>query len=99
MTKKSDRITANLDTLTDDDLKFVAQLVGVILQARADKRAKENDPKEQEEQVKTCSTGLSKQPTGGGWYEKKMIRGCGPYVYYRWREGKKLRTKYIGKAR
>ena len=34
-----------------------------------------------------------------GWIEEKMINGCGPYLYLRWREGKKgLKSKYLGKA-
>ncbi|MCU0525167.1 MAG: hypothetical protein MUF72_10110 [Elainella sp. Prado103] len=38
----------------------------------------------------------------GSWVEAKYIkRGkelCGPYLYQRWREGGKLRSRYLGKA-
>lgn len=45
-------------------------------------------------------------PRSGGWIEIKWVkcgkncRGCphGPYLYARWREGKRLRSKYLGKA-
>lgn len=36
------------------------------------------------------------------WIEYKWIRRgsklCGPYLYQRWREGNKQRSKYLGKA-
>jgi hypothetical protein len=35
---------------------------------------------------------------GGEWLELKAIRGCGPYLYRRWREGGKMRSEYIGKV-
>ena len=34
----------------------------------------------------------------GGYIELKMINGCGPYAYERWREGGRLRSEYKGKA-
>jgi len=34
----------------------------------------------------------------GVWIEEKMIGGCGPYRYKRWREGGRLRSKYLGKV-
>jgi len=35
---------------------------------------------------------------GGSYVEVKMINGCGPYAYKRWREGGRLRSEYQGKA-
>ena len=34
----------------------------------------------------------------GGYVELKMINGCGPYAYKRWREGGRLCSEYQGKA-
>ena len=36
----------------------------------------------------------------GSWVEEKMINGCGPYRYLRWRDntGRK-RSKYLGRVR
>jgi hypothetical protein len=35
---------------------------------------------------------------GRGWLEAKLIRGYGPYWYWRFREGKVQRSRYLGKA-
>lgn len=32
-----------------------------------------------------------------GYIERKMINGCGPYLYLRYRVDGKLRSKYLGK--
>ncbi len=34
----------------------------------------------------------------GGWYELKYVRGCGPYLYFRYHDGNVRRTVYLGKA-
>ena len=34
---------------------------------------------------------------GGSYVELKMINGCGPYAYKRWREGGRLCSEYQGK--
>lgn len=47
-------------------------------------------------------SGQGKAADGSGrgfWYELKMINGYGPYKYRRWREGGRLRSKYLGKAK
>ena len=31
-----------------------------------------------------------------GWFEKKHIKG-NDYLYFRWREGKRVKSRYIGK--
>lgn len=33
----------------------------------------------------------------GAYVELKMINGCGPYAYLRWRSGRRLRSQYLGK--
>ena len=49
-----------------------------------------------------CDDGGSPPTTGhpgrGKWVDLKMINGCGPYAYLRWREGGRCRSKYLGKA-
>ena len=34
----------------------------------------------------------------GAWVESRLIKNCGPYLYLRWRDGGKLRSRYLGKA-
>jgi hypothetical protein len=39
-------------------------------------------------------------PKGGsGYYEQKIINGCGPYLYLRYWSGGKHRSIYLGKVR
>lgn len=39
-------------------------------------------------------------PKGGrGYYEKKMINHCGPYLYLRYWSGGKHRSVYLGKVK
>jgi len=39
-------------------------------------------------------------PKGGhGYYEKKRINNCGPYLYLRYWSGGKHRSVYLGKAK
>ncbi len=55
------------------------------------------DTEESEEQA---ADGNSKSKGGpAGWVELKHINGYGPYAYLRWRDGKRMRSKYLGKAR
>ena len=43
--------------------------------------------------------GDSKRSDGdGSWLEIRTVNGCGPYVYRRWREGGRKRSRYLGKA-
>jgi hypothetical protein len=38
-------------------------------------------------------------PKGGrGYYEEKVINGCGPYLYLRYWSGGKHRSIYLGKV-
>jgi len=46
---------------------------------------------------------LARPPRGAGCVQVRYIRGrngklYGPYMYYRWYEGGKARTKYVGRA-
>ena len=50
---------------------------------------------DQEEKQDTCS--LTRKAKGGSWVEVKTIKGH-KYRYLRWREGGRLRSKYLGKA-
>jgi len=34
-----------------------------------------------------------------GYVESKLINGYGPYLYKRWMENGRLRSKYLGKAK
>jgi hypothetical protein len=56
-----------------------------------------------DESVATNRTDLRPVPFGSGWLEWRWVakpsgRQFGPYVYFRWREGGRKRTKYVGKV-
>lgn len=58
----------------------------------------------QEPAQETSSRGSSKASEAQGWIELKMIPGAngkqyGPYAYRRWRQGKRLRSQYLGKVK
>jgi hypothetical protein len=42
--------------------------------------------------------GQSRRRLGAGSLEAKLIRGFGPYLYYRFREGGRHRSMYVGKV-
>jgi hypothetical protein len=42
--------------------------------------------------------GQSRRRLGAGPLEAKLIRGFGPYLYYRFREGGRHRSVYVGKV-
>jgi len=42
--------------------------------------------------------GSGKGKGGKGWVEVKMIGENGPYAYQRWYEGKRKKSKYLGKV-
>jgi hypothetical protein len=53
---------------------------------------------ERDEPAGDADHGGNGRRAAGGWVELKTINGSGPYAYRRWREGKRLRSKYIGKV-
>ena len=48
--------------------------------------------------------GMPNKGRGSGWLERRWVRDgksgkvYGPYLYWCWREGKKRRARYLGKA-
>jgi hypothetical protein len=90
------KITQNIDGLSDEDLRFLLRLLQAILEAREDHRVKE-DQREDENRT-TQQAYISDQHPFRGCYELKIINGCGPYRYLRYRDGKILRSKYMGKV-
>lgn len=44
-------------------------------------------------------SGGGKDKGGKGWFEVKMIGKSGPYIYQRWYEGKRKKSKYVGKVK
>ena len=67
--------------------------------AMAEARLAELD-EELEPVQEPSSNGSSKAKAGGaGWIELKMIGKNGPYAYKRWRQGKTLRSQYLGKVK
>ena len=53
-----------------------------------------------EEEPETSSRGSGHSQAGAsGYVELKMIGKNGPYAYKRWRQGKTLRSQYLGKVK
>jgi len=52
---------------------------------------------EQERQHEDVIGGQGRRRLGGGSLEAKLIRGYGPYLYYRFRQGGRHRSIYVGK--
>lgn len=83
-------VWAALPGLTGHELRDVIDAAQAILAGRAeDAVGAQRDE----------TTSAPEASRGGGWLELKTINGCGPYVYRRWREGRRLRSEYVGKAR
>jgi len=56
-----------------------------------------------DESIATNEASMRALPFGSGWLEWRWVvkhsgRQFGPYVYYRWRESGRKRTRYVGKA-
>lgn len=86
-----------IDQLTDAQAARVGDFLAALLadeedQAACPGRQAGADP--QEGGALETSNGRH----AAGWVELKMIGGCGPYAYLRWRDGKRLRSRYMGKA-
>jgi hypothetical protein len=80
-----------------DDL---AQIAAAASRRQSVTLATESAP---EESTATNETGMRAVPFGSGWLEWRWVakpsgRQFGPYMYYRWREGRRKRTKYVGKV-
>ncbi len=53
---------------------------------------------ERERAERTDGAAAGRRRLGGGSLEAKLIRGFGPYLYYRFRAGGRHRSVYLGKA-
>lgn len=66
----------------------------------AEARLAELEQSGQEPSGMSSRTGPANSKAGGaGWIELKMIGKNGPYAYKRWRQGKTLRSQYLGKVK
>ena len=82
-----------LRSLSIADLQELQVMIDEELSQReAEQEAQQEQASERGQQA---SQGKGK---AGGYTEVKMINGCGPYAYKRWREGGRLRSEYQGKA-
>ena len=97
--------------LTDGQRSHLQALMGLLdreaileLMAMAEARLVEIE-EELEPLQETSSKGSSNSQAGAdGWIELKMIPGAngklyGPYAYRRWRVGKSIKNKYLGKVK
>ena len=58
-------------------------------------RREQEDERQRDEQM---GGSQSRRRLGTGSLEAKLIRGFGPYLYYRFREGGRHRSMYVGKV-
>jgi hypothetical protein len=78
------------DLLNDSDLEELHSAIAALREARQPKP--EPEPSEQPPDVP------HDKRVSGGWIETKDINGS-KYRYLRWRDGKRQRSKYLGKAK
>ncbi|HEY9874492.1 MAG TPA: hypothetical protein V6D12_13710 [Candidatus Obscuribacterales bacterium] len=55
-------------------------------------------PTDGDEDKQTTSSPSRKRKTRAGYFEQKMINGCGPYRYLRYYEKGRLKSVYVGKG-
>jgi len=85
----------NLLRATPWDRADLARIRAVLDELDQELIDQEKEP-EPPERVRTASDG--RRRLGAGSLEAKLIRGYGPYLYYRFRDGGRHRSVYIGKA-
>ena len=89
MRSKLDRVLEILPDLGPSELRAVLVRVQDYLRGFVAIGADDDDDRR----------GDSKRSAGdGSWLEIRMVNGCGPYVYRRWREDGRKRSRYLGKA-
>jgi hypothetical protein len=84
------------------ELPFDAEDLADIISAVDRRRASIAKQSYQAVPANKAGNALSR-PLGAGWLEWRWIRKTsgreyGPYVYYRWRDAGRKRTKYVGKV-
>lgn len=96
MTCLSDVLTA-LPGLADHELEAVIEAAtGILKQRITPGGAEEDGPARGLMLANGGGTGRKTSPRG--WLEIKIIKGH-PYVYRRWRDGKTMRSQYVGRLR
>ena len=89
-----------LDALNLPGLRDLRAAVDALIAERlAEEDLGSTEPYQGDDLLPKSSNG---NPTGrprGAWIDTKMINGCGPYAYLRWREGGRCRSKYLGKVK
>ncbi len=71
----------------------------LALRGLIDDRLAELEEEESWPEKQMSSQDQKDKSQGAGWVELKTIHGYGPYAYLRWRVGKRIRSKYLGKAK
>ena len=57
-----------------------------------------HEQEEERQRAEQMGGGQTRRRLGAGSLEAKLIRGFGPYLYYRFREGSRHRSLYVGKV-
>ena len=87
----------------DEVLRLIArsqldrQGIAAIRLALSQREAELDWQERQELQAALPNASLQPRRVGRGWVEAKLIRGFGPYLYARHRDGRIQRSKYLGK--
>ncbi|MBW4542517.1 MAG: hypothetical protein KME43_25805 [Myxacorys chilensis ATA2-1-KO14] len=82
-------------TLSLENMVYLREALGVLIaeEQRLEAGPDEWDVKREEKILRTGTRGSR------GNIELKMINGCGPYAYLRFRSGDTYHSFYLGKAR
>jgi len=70
--------------------------IRTVLEQLDQELSSQEQKRQQSERIQTASD--SQRRLGAGSLEAKLIRGHGPYLYFRYREGGRHRSVYVGKA-
>lgn len=96
----TDALLPTLAAWPIEDLRDLQESINALVEAIA-------PPVDEQEESTAPEVSAGAAPTGGGgkarargagYIEEKMVNGCGPYRYLRWRSEGRQRSRYIGKA-
>jgi len=89
-TPSLERVTQEIAQLNRSDKEELLVILRAMLEA-------EEGEQPEDERI-TKERTQHRGPKGGrGYYERKVINGCGPYLYLRYWSGGKHRSVYLGK--
>lgn len=96
-----ERIEIELSRMTLEELLELRALVDTNIDAAELRERRIELGLEEPEESPVAENGAGEKSKGGkgGYVELKMINGCGPYAYKRFRKNGRLCSEYVGKVK